>query len=89
MKKAFRITISGQVQGVSFRLNAKRQADELNLTGFARNLPAGTVEIEIEGEPENLSRFIEWCQAGPRHASVQKVQLNSIPLSNRSSFSTT
>lgn len=67
------IKIYGQVQGVFFRYSAKDKADELVVTGFARNEPDGTVYIEAEGEKEGLDKFLEWCQQGPGAATVRKV----------------
>ncbi len=41
--------VYGYVQGVFFRAFVARQAKELGLTGFVRNLPGGAVEVNAEG----------------------------------------
>ena len=46
---AVRIIIHGKVHGVYFRASTQTKALELNLTGWARNLPSGTVEIHWIG----------------------------------------
>lgn len=71
--KNIRIKIHGKVQGVLFRASAKRKAQELELSGFARNEPDGTVLIEVEGEEDKLKQFVVWCWQGPEVAKVEKV----------------
>ncbi len=72
MKKHFTIRVSGLVQGVFFRASTRQKADSLNLTGFVRNEPDGSVYIEAEGNHNDLEQFVEWCQHGPQHARVEK-----------------
>ena len=49
-----RAIFHGKVQGVWFRVNCKKKADELSLVGWVKNLPDGTVETIVEGEREVL-----------------------------------
>ena len=42
--------VTGRVQGVWFRSSAKTQAIELGITGWARNLPDGRVEVQASGD---------------------------------------
>jgi acylphosphatase len=67
------ILISGHVQGVGFRSNAKRVADHFGLSGWVRNLPDGSVEILAEGPEGHVEEFIEWCHIGPYGAIVDDV----------------
>ena len=71
--KCFTIKIHGEVQGVGFRYSAQEKAKELNVNGFARNEPDGTVYIEAEGEEENLMNFLKWCYKGPNFAKVKNI----------------
>jgi acylphosphatase len=73
MKKHFNITISGRVQGVGFRYAARNVAKSLGIKGFAKNLFNGNVYIEAEGDEELLAEFLSWCNRGPEHADVMKV----------------
>lgn len=66
--------IHGRVQGVFFRASARDQAERLGLSGWVRNLPAGTVELLAEGPREQLEQFLQWCRLGPEYARVEKVQ---------------
>lgn len=56
--------ISGDVQGVGFRDRARYAASEYGLTGYVRNLYNGKVELEVQGERELISRFLESVNAG-------------------------
>lgn len=80
MVKQYTIIVSGKVQGVFFRATTKQKADELNISGFARNEPDGCVYIRAEGEEENLQAFIAWCHLGPPRARVDQCIITaSIP----------
>jgi len=69
------IFISGIVQGVYYRYNAMKKAQELGLKGWVRNLRDGRVEVVCEGRREDIDRLIEWCKKGPPGAYVESVQV--------------
>lgn len=83
---AANIRIAGKVQGVFFRDSARQKALELELTGFIRNEPDGTVYAEVEGEEENIGKFVEWCREGPEHAKVDSVEEKRQPLKDFDGF---
>jgi acylphosphatase len=64
------IIIKGKVQGVFFRHNTKRKAEELELKGFVKNCDDGSVEIVAEGQEDTLNDLIAWCNHGSEGASV-------------------
>ena len=68
-----RCLVAGRVQGVFFRASAREQAVRLGLTGYARNLPDGRVEVLVCGEPRAVDQLREWLRAGPPQASVTGV----------------
>lgn len=74
MNQQVRIVIAGLVQGVNFRTEAKVVADQLGLTGYARNLPDGRVEILAEGDEGRLGELIDWTRVGPERARVASVR---------------
>jgi len=78
-KKAFIIQIFGRVQGVGFRYYTQKKAEELDIKGYVRNRPDGSVYIEAEGETGALDSFIDWCTEGPAWAHVHKVEKQEIP----------
>jgi acylphosphatase len=58
------------VQGVNFRDFARREAEHTGLTGFARNLPDGSLEVTVEGRRSLVLHFIEELMSGPPGAKV-------------------
>ena len=72
MQKRVHIFVSGRVQGVFFRANARHFAEKLGLTGWARNLEDGRVEIIAEGEEKTLKEFVKLVKRGPITAKVEK-----------------
>lgn len=68
------IFVSGRVQGVFFRAGAQKKAQKFRVSGFARNLEDGRVEIIAEGEKENLSKLINWAKRGSLFAKVERVE---------------
>jgi acylphosphatase len=70
-------TVHGYVQGVFFRAFVSRQASELGLTGYVRNLPGGdAVEVLAEGERKQLEELISQLKVGPPAARVERVVVN-------------
>ncbi len=67
------LLVSGRVQGVCFRAAARRRAQTLGLTGYAKNLPDGRVEIVAEGPEEALKSFLRWAGHGPSGARVDNL----------------
>lgn len=66
--------VHGQVQGVGFRYSTQMQAQQLGLTGYARNLDDGSVEVLACGERERVEQLVAWLKAGgPRSARVDRV----------------
>lgn len=72
--KRVHLIISGKVQGVYFRQSSKDRADALRLSGWVRNRHSGVVEAVVEGAPDAVTAFIEWCHDGPLHARVDSVE---------------
>ena len=67
--------IRGRVQGVFFRDTCRRVAREHGVAGSAANLPDGSVEVILEGEPSNVEEVLEWCRSGPSYADVESVEV--------------
>ena len=70
-----RVMISGDVQGVFFRISTQDKAKELELTGWVKNIFNNAVEILAEGEREKLSLFTGWLQLGPPNATIDKISI--------------
>ena len=83
MQKQAVLKIYGKVQGVFFRDSSRRKAKELNLTGWVKNEPDGTVQIVAEGQESDLKELIEWCKNGPNHANVDEVGIEWLNSTNQ------
>jgi len=73
-----RFLVEGVVQGVGFRHFTWRLAGRLGLSGWARNLPDGSVEVVAEGDPELLGRLEQELKKGPSFAAVTNVRSSEI-----------
>lgn len=65
-----RIKVTGIVQGVGFRYFVRSAAAGLDLGGYVRNRPDGSVEVVAEGGRHAMGAFLGELKVGPRHARV-------------------
>ncbi len=72
--RAYRWVISGRVQGVGFRWFVLRTAQRLGVTGWARNLWDGGVDVMGQGTLAMLHDFEKELHKGPLLGSVEKVE---------------
>lgn len=75
-----KIWVSGLVQGVNFRRSTQVQAEQLQLTGWVKNLDDGRVLVIAQGAEQEVSRLIRWLHYGPTAASVREVEVKEIVL---------
>ena len=80
MKVCVRCLVSGRVQGVFFRASARAKALELGVTGWARNLPDGRVEVLACGAEQALAALRDWLWAGPPQARVSEVSCRPVEI---------
>ncbi len=71
------------VQGVGYRYFAQRVAGELGISGYAKNLSDGRVEVYAIGKPEALDSFRTSLERGPRSAEVSSVESEDRPIEER------
>lgn len=74
--KRAEVKITGAVQGVGFRYEARDRARSLGLGGFIRNLPDGAVEAAFEGPEDKVESMLDWCRRGPSGARVDDVEVH-------------
>ena len=72
-KLAMRFYVSGRVQGVGYRFFACHAAEQQGVTGYARNLCDGRVEVYAIGSDAQLRALLAELRRGPRHAFVEEV----------------
>jgi acylphosphatase len=85
--QARRFLVRGRVQGVGFRWFVEREAQILQIAGWVRNDPDGSVEVLAMGTPEQLAQLRSRLQEGPRAARVDDVEESEAePVAGLNSF---
>ena len=73
-----RCFVSGRVQGVFYRATCVRKAQEMGVTGFARNLADGSVEVLVCGEAPVVEAFVQWLWEGSPASKVTAVETTGV-----------
>ena len=76
------LTITGKVQGVSYRWWMKKTAAQYDLAGWVRNSPDGSVQAAVTGPVDQVNSFIKKCYQGPSLAAVENIEVSSDPFDN-------
>ena len=71
--------VRGKVQGVWFRASTRAQAERLGLSGHARNLADGSVEVIAVGEGDAIDALERWLHVGPPLARVDALVRSLLP----------
>jgi acylphosphatase len=80
---AIKIVVSGFVQGVGFRYFIARLANDYKLTGYAKNLFNGDVEIYAEGTKEFLENLARKAKIGPSNSHVENIHIQWLDFQNK------
>ncbi len=77
---ARRVIFEGRVQGVGFRYTCKDLAKGFEVVGTVRNLPEGTVELEVMGEADEVEDFIkELAEESSLAHNIKGMHVTNIP----------
>lgn len=79
--------VSGRVQGVYFRMSSQQKAIDFGLSGYAKNLSDGDVEVFLSGEQENVDKMLSWLKHGPEQAQVTQMKQKKVDWQDHSFFS--
>ena len=74
MSAAVDVTVTGRVQGVSYRAWAQAQAERLGVSGWVKNERDGSVSTLVAGPEEAVARMLAAMRVGPRAAMVHRVE---------------
>jgi acylphosphatase len=74
MQVCRRFFVSGRVQGVAFRAWTHEHAEALSITGWARNLDDGRVDVLACGDANSVERLAALLHEGPPAARVDAVE---------------
>ena len=78
---AKRVIFEGRVQGVGFRYTVKDLARGFDVCGSVKNLPDGSVEMKMMGEPDELADFLrEITEESSVARNVKNHFVEDIPL---------
>jgi acylphosphatase len=75
---ARRCLVAGRVQGVFYRASTRERARALGVTGYARNLADGRVEVLACGEAAAVHALCEWLWQGPPSSHVTSVHVEEL-----------
>ncbi|BCD68295.1 acylphosphatase [Nitratiruptor sp. YY09-18] len=84
--KNCRCRVYGRVQGVWFRKFTQNIANELGVSGWVRNMPDGSVEIEASMPKNVWPKFYEAIKQGPPLARVDRIEVEDIDKSYSGGF---
>lgn len=84
--KRVQLKISGKVQGVFYRAETRRKAQELGLKGYAKNNRDGSVTVVAVGEENVLKELEAWCGRGPDSSRVESVEAEYGPQKSDEEF---
>ena len=76
------IIFRGRVQGVGFRYHSTYKAENLGLTGWVRNCYDGSVEMEVQGDPNKINDLILYLQA-QRFIQIEEMNEKKSPFRRR------
>jgi acylphosphatase len=76
MAVARRAVVHGRVQGVFYRDTVRRAAQQRGVGGWAANRSDGTVEVWLEGEPDEVDSMLRVLHDGPPRAQVERVDVS-------------
>ena len=76
------VIFKGTVQGVGFRYTTMDVARRYDVTGFVRNLPDGTVEMLVQGPPQEIDNCLEDIQ-GNFAGYIRETQIEQVPWSDQ------
>jgi acylphosphatase len=77
-EKRIHLIVGGLVQGVGFRMFVMREASARGLSGWTRNLPDGTVEVEAQGNSGLVDELVRQTRIGPSRSSVTSIKVREM-----------
>ncbi len=75
---SLQVFYEGNVQGVGFRWTVRHAATGFDVTGWVRNLPDGRVELQVNGEENEVRAFLDRIAQGELHSLIHKQTENKL-----------
>ena len=76
--ESWQVRVRGRVQGIGYREACVRRARTQGITGWVRNRTDGSVEVLLQGSPEQLADMCEWLREGISAALVDKLEVTEV-----------
>lgn len=71
-----KVIVKGRVQGVFFRRTVLEHSKGFAITGYVKNLESNQVEIVVQGEKEEIERFIKKIKSDPKKAFIESIDIH-------------
>jgi len=84
-----RVVVTGDVQGVFYRDECRREASRTSVAGWVRDRDDGTPEAVFEGPPDAVEAMVAWSREGSGPARVDAVDVHDEPPEDLSGFTVT
>ena len=72
------IQVRGRVQGVGYRDACVRHARTVGIRGWVRNRADGSVEVTLQGSPDNVAAMSAWLRDGVPGARVMDLEATQL-----------
>lgn len=76
--KRYKAVLTGNVQGVGLRVFAKEQATNLGVTGWIKNMPDGTVDLEMQGKQPEIDKLTSIIKKGNFIIKVETMKVEEM-----------
>jgi len=76
---SLQVFYEGRVQGVGFRWTVRHIAKGFEVTGWVRNLIDGRVEMQLNGEQDEVRAFLDAIANSELRAHIRKASENNLP----------
>ncbi len=73
------LRVRGRVQGIGYREACVRRARAFGITGWVRNRMDESVEVMLQGSPEQLADMRDWLRDGMPAALVEDLEVTQVP----------
>lgn len=84
--KRYKAVLTGNVQGVGLRVFVVDHATKLGVTGWVKNMPDGTVQMEAQGSQNKLDQLLAVIKKGNFIIKVDNIDYNEIDCVEEASF---
>ncbi|HAS61186.1 MAG TPA: acylphosphatase [Vibrio sp.] len=84
--QSVKFKVSGRVQGVGFRYHTAYFGLKIGVTGYAKNLWDGDVEVMVCGDDVQITKMENYLRQGPPSARVDSLSRQSVDIQHYKGF---